>query len=423
MSEFGSTTSQATRASDLSRASDPSRVGRASSTSTSTSRAPGPRRASRRTRRGAFVALLTAVGLALSGCATTSAHGSSAANAAIELPPLSTLTPLDDPTAYVGPTTAVIGGPNIAPLSPAPTAELPVTVTSHSRGGDREVTVTDTSRVIALSMTGSVAEVVYALGLSDQLVARDVSTNFPGSADLPIITRDGHSFDAEGALVVNPTLLITDGTIGPADVVEQLADAGVAVVTVNRAINPESSYIAMQQIADALGVGDAAPELIAELQTAIAEKEAEVAALLPDESRRPRLAFLYVRGAAGVFYLFGEGSGVDALIDSVGAVDVAEEIGWIGEKPMTEEALVAMDPDIILVMSKGLESADGVDGLLATRPSIALTSAGQNQRIIDIDDSVLFAGGTRIPDIIDGLARAIYAPDSVAELNAQLAAK
>ncbi|NLB47086.1 MAG: hypothetical protein GX814_05005, partial [Microbacteriaceae bacterium] len=92
MSEFGSATSQASGASDPSRASHPSR-------------ASDPSRASRRTRRGAFVALLTAVGLALSGCATTSAHGSSAVNAAIELPPLSTLTPLDDPTTYVGPTT------------------------------------------------------------------------------------------------------------------------------------------------------------------------------------------------------------------------------------------------------------------------------------------------------------------------------
>jgi iron complex transport system substrate-binding protein len=72
-----------------------------------------------------------------------------------------------------------------------------------------------------------------------------------------------------------------------------------------------------------------------------------------------------------------------------------------------------MDPDIILVMTKGLESAGGVDGLLAAQPSIALTTAGKNKRIIDVDDTVLFAGGTRIPDVIDGLARAVYAPDSL----------
>ncbi len=364
--------------------------------------------------RGAgLLAVVVAIGVALTGCASGGGHADSAPAAAIELPPLSGLAPLDDPRGYEGPSTALIGGPSIAPLAPAPEVELPVTVVSKDPGGDREVVVDDASRVIALSLSGSVGELVYALGLSDLLVGRDVSTNFPGAEDLPVVTRDGHSFDAEGALALNPTLVITDGSIGPTDVVLQLADAGVAVVTVDRAIDAESSYATMQQVADALGVGEAAPALVDTLRQAIVDKEAEVAELLPEEAKRPRVAFLYVRGTAGVFYLFGEGSGVDSLIRSIGAVDVAAEIGWVGEKPMTEEALVAMNPDIILVMTKGLESAGGVDGLLAARPSIALTTAGQHRRIIDVDDSVLFAGGTRIPDVIDGLARAIYAPDSL----------
>jgi iron complex transport system substrate-binding protein len=64
-------------------------------------------------------------------------------------------------------------------------------------------------------------------------------------------------------------------------------------------------------------------------------------------------------------------------------------------------------------MTKGLESAGGIDGLLAVQPSIALTSAGKHRRIVDVDDSLMFAGGIRIPDVIDGIARALYAPDSL----------
>lgn len=370
------------------------------------------RQAPRRSVMALILAVAMAVGLA--GCQTAADSGDSAAAAAVELPPISTLTPVADPTAYDGPTTALIGGPSIQPLAPAPTAELPVTVQSKERAGDRPVTVTDNSRVIALSLSGSVAEIVYALGYADHLVGRDISTEIPGAEDLPVVTRGGHSIDAEGVLALNPTLIITDGSIGPTDVVLQLADAGVPVVTVDRAVDPESSYAAMQQVADALGVGAAAPALIDTLAQAIVAKEAEVAALLPaDGSKRPRVAFLYVRGTSGIFYLFGEGSGVDSLIKSIGAIDVAEEIGWVGEKPMTEEALVGMNPDVILVLTKGLESAGGVDGLLQAQPSIALTNAGSHRRIIDVDDLALFAGGTRIPDVIDGLARAVYAPDSL----------
>lgn len=360
------------------------------------------------------LAVAFAMALGLAGCQIGSAHGDSTSAQAIDLPPLTELTPLDDPIAYEGPSTALVGGPNIAPLDPAPEPDLPVTVVSKDSAGERDVTVTDTSRVIALSLSGTLGEIVYALGQADLLVGRDISTNIPGADDLPVVTRGGHSIDAESVLALNPTVIITDGSIGPTDVVLQLGDAGVQVVTVDRAVDPESSYTVMQQVADALGIGSAAPALIDTLRQAIADKEAEVAALLPaDASKRPRVAFLYVRGTAGIFYLFGEGSGIPSLIDSLGAVDVAEEIGWVGEKPMTEEALVAMNPDVILVMTKGLESAGGVDGLLQAQPSIALTSAGQHRRIIDIDDTVLFAGGTRIPDVIDGLARALYAPDSL----------
>ncbi|MBL3698890.1 heme/hemin ABC transporter substrate-binding protein [Leucobacter luti] len=368
----------------------------------------------RHLRRALALVTVALLGVGLTACQTDATATPETEAEAVALPPLSELTPLADPRNYEGPTTARIGGPSIAPLGDAPEPELPVTVTSHDRSGDTEITVTDASRVLALSLSGSLGELVHAYGLSDRLVGRDISTNFPGAEDIPIVTKDGHSIDAEGVLALSPSVIITDGSIGPTDVVLQLRDAGIPVITVDRAVDAETTYVTAQQVADALGVSAAAPPLIEILQQAIADKEAEVAELIPaDESKLPRVAFLYVRGTSGIYYLFGEGSGVDSLIESIGALDVAEEIGWKGEKPMTDEALIAIDPDVILVMTKGLESAGGVDGLLEAQPSIALTTAGKNRRIIDVDDTLLFAGGTRIPDVIDGLARAVYAPDSL----------
>lgn len=377
---------------------------------------PNARRSAPRTRAAQTLAALAVASLFLAACQTGGTPQDQAATEqAVTLPPLSSLTPAENPRELEGPTTAVIGGPSIDPID-MPAQALPVTVTSLDPEGDQEVDVTDASRVIALSLSGSVGDAIYSLGLADTLVGRDVSTQFPGSEDIPLVTKAGHSIDAESTLALEPTLIITDGSIGPTDVVLQLRDAGVQVVTVERAIDAESSYAAIQRIADALGAGEAAPELISHIEEQIATVEGEVQRLVPaDEAKVPRVAFLYVRGTAGIFYLFGEGSGVDSLIRSVGAVDVAAEVGWAGERPMTEEALVEMNPDVLLVMTDGLESAGGVDGLLEAQPSIALTNAGQHRRIIDVDDAVLFAGGSRIPDVIDGLARAIYAPASLVE--------
>lgn len=361
-----------------------------------------------------LASLATAAALLLSGCQTGSIDGTAGSEAAVELPPLDSLTPIADPTSWQGPSTAVIGGPSLPSFAKNPKQELPATVTSHDKTGDVEVEVKDTSRLLAISITGTIAELVGAFGLADNLVGRDVSTSIPGYEDLPVVTKQGHSIDAEGVLALNPSLIITDGTIGPNDVVMQLRDAGIQVVTVTRAVDPESTYALVNEVAAILGVSPLADELNTQLAQAIADKEAEIQKLLPsDPALRPRIAFLYVRGTAGIYYLFGEGSGADSIIDSLGAVDVAKEIGWVGEKPLTDEALVSLDPDIILVMTKGLESTDGVDGLIAAQPSIALTTAGKNRRIIDVEDTVVFAGGTRIPDVLDGLARAVYAPDSL----------
>lgn len=373
-----------------------------------------PRRQRHTGRRGiALIALVAAASLGLSACQTASPEAAPETQQTVDLPPLDTLTPTADPANYEGPTTVRFAQASIDPL-PVASQVLPVTVQSHDGATQAEVTISDTSRIIALSLTGTVAELVYALGFGDNLVGRDISTNLPGTEDLPIVTRASHAIDAESVLSLGPTLVITDGTIGPRDVVLQLREAGIAVVTVDRAVSPDSTYTATRQIAAALGIAPSADVLIDGLKTAIAEKEAEIARLIPtDPTKLPRVTFLYVRGTKGVFYLFGEGSGIDSVFASLGVIDVAKEIDWVGERPLTDEALIAIDPDIIVVMSKGLESAGGVDGLIEGRASIAITTAGMNRRIIDADDTVLFAGGTRIPDVLDGLARAIYAPDSL----------
>lgn len=368
----------------------------------------------RRLARSAALVLVLAMGAGLTACQTGPTQATGGTATEIDLPPLSTLTPLEDPRAYQGPTTAVIGGPTLQPIADNPEADLPATVVSRDRGGDREIEVTDTSRVIALSMTGTLADLVHAYGLGDRLVGRDTSTNTEGTADLPVVTKAGHTIDAESVISLSPTLIITDGSIGPIDVLLQLRDAGIPVVVVTKSDDFESTYQSAREVAAALGIPALGEQLVTEIQDAIAAKMLEITPLVPENVEdKPRVAFLYIRGTAGIYYLFGEGSGIDSIIDAVGAVDVAKEIGWSGMKPMTDEALIAIDPDVVVVMTEGLESAGGVDGLLEGVPSVALTTAGKNRRIIDVDDTALFAGGTRIPDVLDGLARALYAPDSL----------
>lgn len=357
------------------------------------------------------IAALAALALLLTACSVP--ESTTPTTTIPSQAPLAELPLLDDPRAFDGPSTAVLPDSEITPLDPRPEQVLPATVVSHDHSGDREVIVDDASRVLGLDLAGSIAATIQGLGFGDALVGRDVSTTFPGSGDLPLVTTGGHTINAEAVLALRPSLVITDGTIGPRDVIEQLREAGVAVVFVDSAPSFAGAEELAHQVAAALGVPEGGDRLAAGIRDSVASKIAEIAAIAPvDAVDRVRILFLYLRGGAGVYYLFGEESGADELIAGLSAVDVAGEIGWVGMKPMTDEALVAADPDLVLVMTDGLASAGGVDGLLESHPALALTTAGQHRRFVDMADGVVLGFGPRSALVLDALARAIYAPES-----------
>ncbi|QJU55613.1 ABC transporter substrate-binding protein [Herbiconiux sp. KACC 21604] len=355
-----------------------------------------------------FVAAVTvlAVTFGLTACGAGAPSGTSGAPAT---PPLSEVTPLSDPLAWEGPSTAVAATAAIDPVVDGAQV-LPVTVTDAQ---GTSVTVTDASRILTLDIYGSLSRIVFELGLGASVVARDTSSGFPEAADLPVVTENGHDLNAEAILEAAPTVILTDTSLGPWDTILQLRDAGIPVVVVDSHRSLESVGSLIDQVGTALGVPERADALAARSDAAVAEKIAQIAAVAPaDPVQRLRMMFLYVRGQSGVYYLFGEESGADSLIRALGGIDVAGEIGWKGMRPVTDEALVDANPDLLIMMTKGLESVGGVDGLVEHLPAIAQTDAGRNHRIVDMSDTTVLSFGPASADVLDALAVAIYAPEA-----------
>lgn len=358
-----------------------------------------------------FLALLALAAVlpltACSGPASTPAATSSAAAAV----PLSKIAPVSDPKATTGPSTATLADDDVSVLVEPGAPALPVTVTSHDLTGDTRQTVADTSRVLALDISGALSATVWGLGQGSRLVGRDVSSTFDQVKKLPVVTQDGHSINAEAVLALNPTLVITDGTIGPTDVVSQLRTAGVTVVYVENEPTLDGASDMASKVGMILGIPAAGAEMKQIVAKRIDQTIAEIHRIRPDATAdRLRIAFLYLRGSSGIYYLLGEGTGADALATSLGGIDVAEQIGWEGARPMTDEALVKADADLYLVMTDGLASVGGVDALLADKPAVALTTAGANRRFVDMADGQILSFGPRTPDVLAALAWAVYAP-------------
>ncbi len=347
----------------------------------------------------AALSLLTVI--TVSGCAL--AVGSEPGPAGTS--PGSMMTASGGPWTCTGPATARTDPGSLAPVDPGSESALPVTVTDHS---GEQVTVTDTSRILALDTYGTLGSTVYALGLGDRMVGRDVSTGVPALADLPVVTHNGHELNAEAILALDPSVVLTDYSIGPLEVQLQLRDAGIPVVIMDDSRSRDTVVPQIEEVAQILGVPEAGARLGERVAADIDAAETEIAARAPaDPAQRPRMVFLYLRGTAGVYYWFGKGSGADDLITSLGGVDVATESGLAGEQPLTAEGLIKADPDLYLMMTHGLASVGGVSGVEAI-PGVADTTAGQTRCIVDMSDYEILSFGPQYPATLRALAAAVY---------------
>ena len=250
------------------------------------------------------------------------------------------------------------------------------------------------SRVIALA-NGS-AEIIAALGLTSILIGRDIASTDKELSAIPIVTS-GHQVIPEKVISLNPDLVIVDKSTGPSTALQSLKAAGISVVVTPEAWTLSDIQLKVTRVAQALGVAKSGTLLNKAMANTV-----NASAI----STKKRIAFLYLRGGSAIYLIGGKSSGADSLISAIGSVDVGAQKLKQPFTAMTSEAILQLNPEIILVMTKGLQSVGGVKGLVEL-PGVAQTDAGKNSRVIAVDDSLLLSFGPRTPDLVQQLSRAV----------------
>ena len=250
------------------------------------------------------------------------------------------------------------------------------------------------SRVVVLA--NGVAEILQSLNARSIIVGRDISSTEEVLKDIPIVTS-GHQVIPEKIISLNPDLVIIDASTGPKPAIESIRRAGIKIVETPESWSLDDLPIKVRAVGQAVGAPGQADLLIQKLNLSLRTSKL---------SNAPRVAFLYLRGTSAVYLIGGEGSGADSLLTAIGAIDVGAQNLERPFNTLTAESLATLNPDVILVMSKGLESVGGIDGLLKL-PGVAQTNAGKNSAIIDVDDSLLLSFGPRTPSLVEALAKAL----------------
>ncbi len=250
-------------------------------------------------------------------------------------------------------------------------------------------------RVIALA-NGS-AEILVSLGLKPILIGRDIASTEEVLLDIPIVTS-GHQVVEENILKLTPDLVLLGDATVPLAAIKTLRESGIKIVQVRQAWTLSDINLKIADIAGAVG---AIPSGVA-----LSEKINQSLSEVMKADRKARIAFLYLRGGNSIYLLGGKGSGADSLITAINSVDAGAEFSKDPFTPVSAEVLAELNPDVILVMSKGLASVGGVAGLKAL-PGVAQTSAGKKGRILAVDDSLLLSFGPRTPDLILQMAASL----------------
>lgn len=245
-----------------------------------------------------------------------------------------------------------------------------------------------------VSLNGTVTEILVEMGLEDQIVGVDVASTYPAS----IVTKPkvGHNRNVapEGVLSLAPTHILGTTADLTDETLAQLQQSGVKIMLFEHNYNLGGSKILIKTIADSLNMSEKGDEIIRNL-----DNELEDVRSFQDHAEKTKVLFIYARGA-GTMMVGGSGTQVDEMIRLAGGVNVASDITEY--KPLTAEALIAYDPEVILLFDSGLSSLGDVEGILEL-PGVKDTEAGKNRKIVHMDGQFLTGFSPRVAKAIQDL--------------------
>ncbi|WP_370898073.1 heme/hemin ABC transporter substrate-binding protein [Chryseobacterium gossypii] len=241
-----------------------------------------------------------------------------------------------------------------------------------------------------VTLSGGITEIVSALGHEKEIVGTDVTSTYPET--LKSTAKDlGHvrSMTIEPIMALNPTLILaSDKDINP-ELLGKIKSSGIKAEIFKQEYSVEGTKKLIEQVAKAIGS--------TEYQKLNDKIDADLKQVQP-VAEKPKVLFIYARG--NMLMVSGKNTPMDALISLAGGKNAV--IDFEDFKPLTPEAVVKANPDVLFFFTTGLESAGGSEGALKM-PGVAQTNAGKNKKIIAMDGGLVSGFGPRLGEAAVGL--------------------
>ncbi len=255
-----------------------------------------------------------------------------------------------------------------------------------------------------VSIGGTATEIIYALGEGDRIVAVDTTSTYPADTAGKASVGYMRQLSAEGVLSQKADLIVMEEGSGPADAIAILKASGIPIATIPTP--PEAAGIGnkIRVVGAAIGKSEQAEALAADTERRLKTLETEIAGL-PGPKKRVLFALSLANGRV---MAAGGKTTADAIIGLAGGINAVADV--TGYKPLSDEAVIAAKPDVILVMNGGAMHMSAEQAFAV--PALQATPAAANKSFIAMDGLYLLGLGPRTPEAAHDLAAKLY-PETV----------
>jgi iron complex transport system substrate-binding protein len=253
-------------------------------------------------------------------------------------------------------------------------------------------------RIVSLSPAAT--EIIYALGAEASLVAVDNQADYPEAAANFPTKVDAFEPNVEAIAAADPDLVVVATDIG--GLVAALDGLNIPVFYQDIDTDIQSIddvFTQITHLGSVTGKNAEAEALIADLGERVQAVKGQVEDV--DTATSPKI----FHELDSTLFTVSENSFIGDLYQTLRAQNIAGDGGGTAFPQMTNEAVVAAAPDVMILADE--EFGVTVDSVKA-RPGWDTIPAVSNNRIIGIDPDIISRPGPRIVDALEQLGVAIY---------------
>ena len=254
----------------------------------------------------------------------------------------------------------------------------------------QQPTATSAGAMRLIIIGGALTEIVYLLKANSQLVGVDTTSIYPAAATRLPNVGYARSLSAEGILALRPTQLIATEDAGPPVVIKQIIDAQIPLTILPSGHQFKDLTDRVSSIGRLVYKTDSAQSLASRLALEWSNTQERIA---NSKLNNTRVLFILSQNPSQLM-VGGEKTSADAMITYAGGRNAIS--GFRGFKPLTPEAVIAANPDVLLLTDQGMRAVGGIGGVLRF-PGVSQTRAGKEQNIVSLEAMYLLGFGPRLP--------------------------